>query len=197
MGRLQQALKTLLEAEKQLRNSSDRTTWLTAALLQFAPEQSYIFPNYSFETSFPQSSSGANTGDWTPEMNLSHISQGASDHESAVALSDGSWQVSAEQNHQETIATCQSQTRSDNRRGTFLVPGIDKNVWLTFPCDVSKEMRWQMTLTKDFELQEVWQRVLDAVHSSSLRKFLQMQGKLLSLSLSKGMELAVIFAVGC
>jgi DNA polymerase III gamma/tau subunit len=40
--RLQQALKVLAESEKQLHVSNDRSTWLTAALLQFAPDQSYL-----------------------------------------------------------------------------------------------------------------------------------------------------------
>jgi hypothetical protein len=39
---LRRALKVLLESEKQLRVSHDQTTWVTAALLQFAPDQSYI-----------------------------------------------------------------------------------------------------------------------------------------------------------
>ncbi|CAK9870726.1 unnamed protein product [Sphagnum jensenii] len=39
---LRQALKILLESEKQLRVSHDRPTWLTAALLQFAPDRSYV-----------------------------------------------------------------------------------------------------------------------------------------------------------
>ncbi len=37
-----QALKVLAESEKQLRISNDRLTWLTVALLQFAPDQSYL-----------------------------------------------------------------------------------------------------------------------------------------------------------
>lgn len=40
--RLRQALKVLAECEKQLRASNDRPTWLTAALLQFAPDRSYL-----------------------------------------------------------------------------------------------------------------------------------------------------------
>nr|GEX01554.1 protein STICHEL-like 3 [Tanacetum cinerariifolium] len=39
MEKLRLALKTLSEAEKQLRVSNDKLTWLTAALLQLAPDQ--------------------------------------------------------------------------------------------------------------------------------------------------------------
>ncbi len=37
-----QALKVLAESEKQVRISNDRLTWLTVALLQFAPDQSCL-----------------------------------------------------------------------------------------------------------------------------------------------------------
>ncbi|KAF5178495.1 Wrky transcription factor susiba2 [Thalictrum thalictroides] len=50
-----QALKTLSEAEKQLRTSNDKLTWLTAALLQLAPDQQYLLPSTSTETSFNHS----------------------------------------------------------------------------------------------------------------------------------------------
>lgn len=45
--RLRQALKVLSEAEKQLRVSNDKITWLTAALLQLAPDAHYILPSPS------------------------------------------------------------------------------------------------------------------------------------------------------
>lgn len=55
MNRLRQALRTLSEAEKQLLLSNDRTTWLTAAMLQLAPDPSHIFHNSSSGTSVIQS----------------------------------------------------------------------------------------------------------------------------------------------
>ncbi|CBI30725.3 unnamed protein product, partial [Vitis vinifera] len=50
MEKLRQALKTLSEAEKQLRMSNDKLTWLTAALLQLAPDQQYMLPSSSADT---------------------------------------------------------------------------------------------------------------------------------------------------
>ncbi|CAF2091294.1 unnamed protein product [Brassica napus] len=44
MEKLRRALKTLSELEKQLRVSNDKVTWLTAALLQLAPDQRYLVP---------------------------------------------------------------------------------------------------------------------------------------------------------
>lgn len=49
------AMKTLSEAEKQLRVSNDRTTWLTAALLQLGPDRTYMFPASCVGTSVTQS----------------------------------------------------------------------------------------------------------------------------------------------
>ncbi|KAL0321316.1 UNVERIFIED_CONTAM: protein STICHEL-like 3 [Sesamum radiatum] len=43
MEKLRQALKTLSEAEKQLRVSNDRITWLTAALLQLACIKEFMY----------------------------------------------------------------------------------------------------------------------------------------------------------
>ncbi|CAE6217227.1 unnamed protein product [Arabidopsis arenosa] len=47
MEKLKQALKTLSESEKQLRVSNDKLTWLTAALLQLAPDKQYLLPHSS------------------------------------------------------------------------------------------------------------------------------------------------------
>ncbi|KAF8069732.1 hypothetical protein N665_1138s0019 [Sinapis alba] len=44
MEKLRQALKILSESEKQLRVSNDKITWLTAALLQLAPDQRDLVP---------------------------------------------------------------------------------------------------------------------------------------------------------
>ncbi|BAF18037.1 Os05g0529600 [Oryza sativa Japonica Group] len=54
MEKLRQALKTLSEAEKQLRVSNDKMTWLTAALLQLAPDKQYVLPSSSTSASFNQ-----------------------------------------------------------------------------------------------------------------------------------------------
>ncbi|KAK9085775.1 hypothetical protein Sjap_026186 [Stephania japonica] len=61
MEKLRQALKTLSEAEKQLRLSNDKLTWLTAALLQLAPDQQYMLPSSSTETSFNHSPAALNS----------------------------------------------------------------------------------------------------------------------------------------
>ncbi|XP_010518820.1 PREDICTED: protein STICHEL-like 3 [Tarenaya hassleriana] len=56
MEKLRQALKTLSEAEKQLRVSNDKPTWLTAALLQLAPDPQYLLPTSPSDTGLNRSS---------------------------------------------------------------------------------------------------------------------------------------------
>ena len=55
MEKLRQALKRLSEAEKQLRLSNDKLTWLTAALLQLAPDQQYTLPTSTSHSSLNHS----------------------------------------------------------------------------------------------------------------------------------------------
>ncbi|XP_051126013.1 protein STICHEL-like 3 isoform X5 [Andrographis paniculata] len=50
MEKLRQALKTLSEAEKQLRLSNDKLIWLTAALLQLASDQPSMLPSSSTDS---------------------------------------------------------------------------------------------------------------------------------------------------
>ncbi|KAK9051631.1 hypothetical protein SSX86_028259 [Deinandra increscens subsp. villosa] len=75
MEKLRLALKTLSEAEKQLRTSNDKLTWLTAALLQLAPDQQYVLPTSSIDTSIHHSPLRLNNGgrrDGSRKSNFEH-----------------------------------------------------------------------------------------------------------------------------
>ncbi|KAD7117132.1 hypothetical protein E3N88_04400 [Mikania micrantha] len=62
MEKLRLALKTLSKAEKQLRMSNDKLTWLTATLLQLAPNQQYVLPTSSVDARIHHSPLGLNNG---------------------------------------------------------------------------------------------------------------------------------------
>jgi len=68
--RLREALKVLAEAEKQLRVASDQPTWLTAALLQFAPDRSFL-PS-SVNTSIAPSPAASNMSQRTATFLRQH-----------------------------------------------------------------------------------------------------------------------------
>ncbi|MCO5594452.1 hypothetical protein L7F22_048482 [Adiantum nelumboides] len=208
MERLRQALKTLSEAEKQLRVSSDKTTWLTAALLQFAPDQSYLLPSSSADTSFTQSPAAINNAKVTVELNPLYSRQVELQHQrfsgtasgtATEGLSNGkscSPKAASSDFQQGSSVISQKKTRNHKLRvrGTQLASesGLTKTLSSAKSGEVDKKMSWQTTLTNEYELEELWQRVLDVVHSSSLRKFLQTQGKLLSVALCKGFAVAIL-----
>lgn len=78
MEKLRQALRILSEAEKQLRVTADKVTWLTAALLQLAPDQNYLLPTSSGATP-------SNNHTPTIRENLhERVMQGNSDHDDAL-----------------------------------------------------------------------------------------------------------------
>ncbi|CAM6035939.1 unnamed protein product [Sphagnum compactum] len=68
--RLREALKVLAEAEKQLQVASDQPTWLTAALLQFAPDRSFL-PS-SVNTSIAPSPAASNMSQRTTTFLRQH-----------------------------------------------------------------------------------------------------------------------------
>ncbi|KAL8229718.1 hypothetical protein R6Q57_014618 [Mikania cordata] len=75
MEKLRLALKTLSKAEKQLRMSNDKLTWLTATLLQLAPNQQYVLPTSSVDACIHHSPLGLNNGgirDGSRKSNFRH-----------------------------------------------------------------------------------------------------------------------------
>ncbi|GFP96961.1 protein stichel-like 3 [Phtheirospermum japonicum] len=102
MEKLRQALKTLSEAEKQLRVSNDRMTWLTAALLQLAPDQQYMLP--SSDTSFHQSPLVVNNASLREKPRKSNAGNSNNVHYNARSKgtgSDGSHQLHFASNDKE------------------------------------------------------------------------------------------------
>ncbi|KAG8086169.1 hypothetical protein GUJ93_ZPchr0010g9924 [Zizania palustris] len=80
MEKLRQALKTLSEAEKQLRVSNEKMTWLTAALLQLAPDKQYVLPSSSTSTSFNQGLLTCPEGDIGRSCAIDHCEISAGPH---------------------------------------------------------------------------------------------------------------------
>lgn len=196
MERLRKALKILSEAEKQLRGSPDRMTWLTAALLQFAPDQSYLLPSCSADTSVTQSPIVLNDVNEIPELCSS--SQKHTETELQYAnYSKPEDVISCEEAASKRadsfkISVLDPSQPSPQSRGRHVVSANEHFETLSSRQfnDRGETTTLHMTLTNDADLEDVWQRVLDSVHSNSLRKFLQNQGKLLSLSICKGFAVA-------
>jgi len=178
MEKLRQALKTLSEAEKQLRVSNDKMTWLTAALLQLAPDKQYILPSSSPSTSLNQ---GLLT---RPEGDIARNS--AMDHSEIYAGTHGLPRASDLGNQQyrdvNLVAGSSNNMASNYHAGRR--PGEhtpESHVLSTGATRVNGGSRYSKT---DSEM--IWQAVLDNVQSDSLRKLLAREGRLISVSLGTG-----------
>ncbi|KAI5064323.1 hypothetical protein GOP47_0020993 [Adiantum capillus-veneris] len=203
MERLRQALKTLSEAEKQLRDSSDRTTWLTAALLQFAPDQSYLVPRSSSNTtSVGQTPEGPSDTNGTqnlkpfskrrPRSHSKHLTPTHMESGPGTTTECASNEMSDSSRF--SLASSQAQVKAKTNQKPKGVRSTASEVRLqlssTQTDDPGNTRAHITTLADQFDMEDVWQQFLDAVHSSSLRKFLMTQGKLASLSMSKGFAVA-------
>ncbi|KAH7430016.1 hypothetical protein KP509_09G078500 [Ceratopteris richardii] len=205
---LRMAMKTLSEAEKQLRVSNDRATWLTAALLQLGPERPCMFPASCAGTSATQSpvaldDMGENeTGDyeglssgrqtWDDEGNHGHIissemislkSETSLDHSRHTAVSHENRSMRAVHD----VSSAQrklSQDRPIHNNQSRQVEAADnqlcdEELWDDFAED--PEHGPMLTSSK---LDKIWCKVVEKC-SPPLRQLLHLHGKLISMSMSE------------
>lgn len=206
MQRLRQALRTLSEAEKQVRGSSDRMTWLTAALLQFAPDGSYVATSCSADTSPVHSPIGRNISntnetpkiskkqDKIKQQHARYTEPGPISPTKGIIMnvSEPSKRSDLNLSHQ-PLQSSQSSKRNQWSRTFKEDMPYSKAATFTTQLDNNGDEHIRKHLSIDAaDLEEVWQRVLDAVHSNSLKCFLQNQGKLVSLSFCGDFGLALL-----
>ncbi|XP_057822360.1 protein STICHEL-like 3 isoform X1 [Cryptomeria japonica] len=213
MERLRQALKTLSEAEKQLRLSSDRTTWLTAALLQLAPDQSYMLPSSSAGTSFRQRPIARNH---TSEKQIT-------DRESVDARRDHKDDM-LENTHikdfrsKKDIISAKSTkdpgpvSRGGSRakasssilseRNKSFEHNVDSKIIgkkampttsFAYSMEVNEAGLRQFICRSPTKLEDIWERVLEKIHTNSLKQFLRVQGKLFSVSFGAAPTASLVF----
>lgn len=212
MERLRQALKTLSEAEKQLRFSNDRTTWLTAALLQLAPDQSYLLPSSSPGTSCTQSPVGFNyrcekemdyRESWGAkhEHRYNHINHAGKDYSTKrYSISTRNAGDPSSSNHGGSKAKGQSSTLLEGQKrfdddmdsktiGKKAVPANPS----AYSVDKSEAGGRQVICRSPGKLGGIWEKALEKIHSNRLKQFMRIEGKLFSLSLGAAPTAKLIF----
>lgn len=185
MEKLRQALKTLSEAEKQLRMSNDRLTWLTAALLQLAPDQQYMLPNSSADTSFIQSPLDLNNAGGTERPRKSNV-----EHADMLHKNRGFPSKSRVENFQ---AGCSSDIYSDARMKGVHIGGKGHNGTGEFTqkaygvsSDKNRTSSGQVTGKLHQDIEEMWLEVLENIEINGLKEFMYREGKLTSVSFGAG-----------
>ncbi|KAL1203647.1 Protein STICHEL-like 1 [Cardamine amara subsp. amara] len=175
LERLKRALKLLSEAEKQLRVSTDRSTWFIATLLQLGSMSS---PGTTHTGSSRRQSSGAT------EENLSSISREVIAYKQRSGLqrsnspSPTSMRKSGNPVHEMKLPSSSSE-------------GLESDTSIASHDDTTAST---MTLTcrNSEKLDDIWIKCVDRCHSKTLKQLLYAHGKLISISEVEGILVAYI-----
>nr|AFN58239.1 trichome branching-like protein [Gossypium arboreum] len=192
--RLKDALKLLSEAEKQLRVSSERSTWFTATLLQLGSLPS---PDLS------QSGSSRRQSAKTIEDDLQSTSREAKAYKPKSGTQRMPWKS--------TTASLQKSVNGKSTRQGELVSRIDgygsnsktsRGRYLDgsatpAACDNSLNGNMILACRNSEKLDDIWAKCINKCHSKTLRQLLLAHGKLLSLAEDEGVLIAYLaFADG-
>ncbi|KAK9095752.1 hypothetical protein Sjap_021249 [Stephania japonica] len=162
LERLKQALKLLLEAEKQLRTSSERSTWFTAALLQLGSVQSPDPTNSSSSRQQNSKSSGDNPSG--SSLDYTFKKQPHSQYMLRDSITSSS-----------SMATAVGHSGSS---GT--------------PCEENRIGSKVIRCLRPDKLDQIWEHCIDRCHSKTLKQLLHVHGRLLSISEIDGVLIALI-----
>ncbi|XP_022715730.1 protein STICHEL-like 3 [Durio zibethinus] len=191
MEKLRQALKTLSEAEKQLRMSNDKLTWLTAALLQLAPDQQYILPISSADTSSHHSPLPLNDVDGRDVarkggeiVELCNNSRGLSTNARLENLYPGS--------SGDFEAGIMNGINLDRKR--HAVAEVAPKQTSTVSADLIRVTGRQNLVKNHKGIEEIWLQVLEKIQVSSLKEFLYQEGKLISVSFGAAPTVQLMFS---
>ncbi|XP_039026092.1 protein STICHEL-like isoform X2 [Hibiscus syriacus] len=194
MERLKDALKLLSGAEKQLRISSERSTWFTATLLQLGSLPS---PDLT------QAGSSRRQSSKTTEDDLQSISREAIAYKLKSGTRCVPWKSTSASLHK-------SVNGNSNRQGE-LVSGVDgygsnsktsHSLYMdggAVPSAHDNNSNGNMILAcrNSEKLDDIWAKCINKCHSKTLRQLLHAHGRLLSLTENEGVLIAYLaFADG-
>ena len=180
---LRQAMKTLSEAEKQVRVSNDKTTWLTAALLQLGPDPR------SCTTNFPASCTGTSVTqspvalDDNEVADFEYVSSGRRTWEDNIkngpntateppcALTNGQKEAPL---YQSTLEIHSQSKIQDEKRQCHQHHSDD----FLHPSHILSSAK----------LDDIWYQVLQRCWPLTLRQLLNTHGKLISISMTDGIS---------
>ncbi|XP_057428850.1 protein STICHEL-like 3 isoform X2 [Lotus japonicus] len=187
MEKLRQALKTLSEAEKQLRMSNDKLTWLTAALLQLAPDQQYVLPTSS-DHSFNHSPLDVKNGDVRDAARITgnpveinnkgrRLSvDGRIENFHAGSSADGVTKGPGSEKRRLSVSGCTPQ---------HTYPHATNNIRVNERLIAGKNRK---------EIEEIWFEVLERVQVTGLKEFLYKEGKLISVNFGPAPTVQLMFS---
>lgn len=186
MEKLRQALKTLSEAEKQLRMSNDKLTWLTAALLQLAPDQQYMLSS-SADTSFNHSPLTLNN------VNGRGVSRNTDQHAEIPGSEKGLSTDVKFAGHADSYDNRMAKGISLDRKRHSGV-GVAPQQTIASAADLIKSSGKQVSGKTHKDIEEIWLEVIGKIRINSIKEFLIQEGKLASVSFGAGTFCCIVFA---
>ncbi|KAJ0977382.1 hypothetical protein J5N97_012856 [Dioscorea zingiberensis] len=178
MEKLRQALKTLSEAEKQLRMSNDKLTWLTAALLQLAPDDQYMLPVSSQEMSLNHSPAVLNNFHEVPNVGRGLSRENGRENPVMRNTSNVSHENSKMSNN---LSSAKRQTGSNPQQRLIL-------------SSEATEVKGGYDHGKNQGHEQLWEAVLDKLQPDALKQFMSQEGKLISVKLGAAPTVQVMFS---
>ncbi|CAL1353134.1 unnamed protein product [Linum trigynum] len=177
--RLKNALKILSDAEKQLRFSSDRSTWFTATLLQLGSVPSLELTisssskrgSSSRTTEEDPSSASREASVYKRKSDAQYLQRRSSSPASLYdAMNGSSFGLNCKSPHSQLMGTCSSSLSLDG----------------SMSGDTPSRLRDSEKL--DF----IWEKCIEKCHSKTLRQLLHSHGKLLSIAEVEGVLVVYI-----
>lgn len=190
LERLQQALKILSDAEKQIRLSSERSTWFTAALLQLGS-------GHSSNMNQPRNSTGEHpksANDAVTEAGReSSSSRTASNSLSAFGVSKKTLdpKINSGQSSPQALSSYSSRPRLNGISAYGECRSVDRIRQDYTEMNICSEQRALVTGNSD-NLAQIWMRCIENCHSKILQQLLFDHGKLVSTRQCEGRTIAFI-----
>ncbi|PKA54579.1 hypothetical protein AXF42_Ash000414 [Apostasia shenzhenica] len=178
--RLQQALKVLSDAEKQLRHPSELSTWFTAALLQLVSGQN-VEPTQPNDPRRPTNKAMS--------CNMEKCTAFCGRSDNLLALESSSAVVSNQRSKSSTPTGCQIPSKiliSQHPTSELVLTKnqlVDRRSY--------KNLDYNTTETPT-NLSDVWRSCIEKCYSKTLQKLLSLHGKLLSVTENEGILIAYI-----
>ncbi|XP_039802503.1 protein STICHEL-like isoform X2 [Panicum virgatum] len=196
LERLQQALKILSDAEKQIRVSSERPTWFTAALLQLGC-------GHSSDMNQPKSSTREHTKAATDAMSEaareSSSSRTVSHSLPAFGISKKTLEHKPVSVHSspQVLASHSSRSRLNDNLIYRECMSVDRVPFDSNQLNGNSSKHWAVVNENSDNLGQIWIRCIENCHSKTLQQLLLDHGKLVSIKQFEGHAIAFIAFEDC
>ncbi|KAA8515052.1 hypothetical protein F0562_018161 [Nyssa sinensis] len=193
MEKLCLALKTLSEAEKQLRVSNDRLTWLTAALLQLAPHQQYVLPSSSADTSFSHSPLVLNNAGGRERPRKSNVERAEMPNTERGLSTDVRIQNHQAGSSSDVCYNGRMKVSNTNGKRNAAV-GVLPEQTFTVPADLNRASGRPVPGKVHKAIDGIWLEVLEKIQINSIKEFMHQEGKLISVSFGAAPTVHLMFS---